>query len=598
MSLTSIKNKNSKADTDNKLSYDKDYDKEEQEREKKLGKNYKWIALSNTTLGILMATIDSSILIISLPAIFSGLGINPLTPGNIGLLLWLLLGYIIMSSVVVVTIGRLSDMFGRVKLYNLGFLIFSIGSILLYVVSYTLVGVTAVLAMIIFRLVQGFGGGFLFANGTAILTDAFPKNQRGTAIGINQIAGIIGSVLGLVIGGILSAIDWHLIFLISVPVGIAGTVWAYLALREIASIKKGQKLDILGNITFAASLTIILLSLTFGILPYGNASTGWGNPYVIGGLIAGILLMISFIFIEKYAADPMFHLELFKIKSFFAGNLSLLFAGIARGGLQFMLIIWLQGIWLPLHGVSFQNTPLEAGIDLIPLLLGFLIGPVAGRLSDKYGSRFLSTSGMLINVLGFLLLLTLPANFSFIPFALIIFLIGIGQGMFAAPNTTSIMNSVPPEQRGATSGMRATLMNISFMFSLVIFFGLLTTGLGTALPNALYKGLISQSVPQSTALAISKLPPTSAIFAALLGYNPMETLIPASAFNGISKSNQTIITGNKFFPNLISQPFINGLHFVFIIAAILAFIAAISSYMRGSDKNKNQILEKQTTLKK
>ncbi|MEM0201198.1 MAG: MFS transporter [Candidatus Micrarchaeaceae archaeon] len=575
-----------------------DYDVEEQEREKKLGKNYKWIALSNTTLGILMATIDSSILIISLPAIFSGLGINPLTPSNIGLLLWLLLGYIIMSSVIVVTIGRLSDMFGRVKLYNLGFLIFSIGSILLYIVSYTLVGVTAVLAMIIFRLVQGFGGGFLFANGTAILTDAFPKNQRGTAIGINQIAAIIGSVLGLVIGGILSAIDWHLIFLISVPVGIIGTVWAYLALREIATIKKGQKLDILGNVTFAISLTTILLSLTFGILPYGTASTGWGNPYVIAGLIIGILLMISFIFIEKRSKDPMFHLELFKIKVFSAGNLSLFLSGIARGGLQFMLIIWLQGIWLPLHGVSFQNTPLQAGIDLIPLLLGFLIGPVAGRLSDKYGARLLATGGMLINVIGFLLLLTLPANFSFVPFAIIIFLIGIGQGMFAAPNTTSVMNSVPPEQRGATSGMRATFMNMSFMFSLVIFFGLLTVGLGSALPNVLYKSLISQNVPQSTALAISKLPPTSAIFAALLGYNPMKTLIPQTALSSIPQNNQTIITGNNFFPNLISQPFIDGLHFVFIIAAIIALIAAITSFLRGNDKKENEKIEKSILHKK
>ncbi len=567
------------------------YDKEEQEREKSLGKNYKWIALSNTTLGILMATIDSSILIISLPAIFSGLGINPLTPGNIGLLLWLLLGYIIMSSVVVVTIGRLSDMFGRVRLYNLGFLIFSIGSILLYIVSYTLVGVTAVLAMIIFRLVQGFGGGFLFANGTAILTDAFPRNQRGTAIGINQIAAIIGSVLGLVIGGVLSAIDWHLIFLISVPVGVVGTVWAYLALHEIASIRKGQKLDILGNITFAISLTTILLSLTFGILPYGTASTGWGNPFVITGLIIGILLMISFVVIEKHAKDPMFHLELFKIREFLAGNVSLLLAGIARGGLQFMLIIWLQGIWLPLHGVSFQNTPLQAGIDLIPLLLGFLVGPIAGRLSDKYGARLLTTAGMLINVVGFLLLLTLPANFSFVPFAVIIFLIGVGQGMFAAPNTTSVMNSVPPEQRGATAGMRATFMNMSFMFSLVIFFGLLTTGLGTALPNVLYKGLISQNVPHTTALAISKLPPTSAIFAALLGYNPMKTLIPQTALSGIPKSNQTIITGNSFFPNLISQPFMDGLHFVFEVAAIIALIAAITSFMRGNDKKAIDIRE-------
>ncbi len=557
------------------------YELEEQEREKKLGKHYKWIALSNTTLGILMATIDSSILIISLPAIFSGLGVNPLTPGNISLLLWLLLGYIIMSSVIVVTIGRLSDIFGRVKLYNLGFLIFTIGSILVYVASYAFTGTTAVLAMIIFRLVQGFGGGFLFANGTAIIVDAFPRNKRGTAIGINQIAAILGSVIGLILGGVLSAIDWHLIFLISVPVGIIGTVWAYLALKEIATIKKNQKLDIIGNLTFAASLTVILLSLTYGILPYGNSGMGWGSPYVIGGLMAGLALMILFVYVEMHVEDPMFHLELFKIRAFAAGNLSLFLAGIARGGLQFMLIIWLQGIWLPLHGVSFANTPLQAGIDLIPLLLGFLImGPLSGKLSDKYGARILSTVGMLINVVGFLLLLTLPFNFNFIEFAGIIFFLGLGQGMFAAPNTTAVMNSVPPEQRGATSGMRATFMNMSFMFSLVIFFGLLTVGFGSTLPTALYKGLISQNVPHATAAGISQLPPTSALFAALLGYNPMKTLIPASALSTIPSANLTIITGNEFFPNLIAQPFINGLRVVFIVAAFMALIAAIASFLR------------------
>lgn len=559
-----------------------EYDIEEQKRESKLGPHYKWVALSNTTLGVLMATIDSSILIISLPAIFNGLGVNPLISSNITLLLWLLLGYIIMSSVVVVTIGRLSDMFGRVRLYNLGFAIFTIGSTLLYVVSYTLTGTTAVLILIIFRLIQGFGGGFLFANSTAILTDAFPQNQRGTALGINQISAIMGSVLGLVIGGVLSAIDWHLIFMISVPVGIIGTVWSYLALREIATIRKNQKLDLVGNITFALSLTIILLSMTYGLLPYGTSTTGWSNPYVIGGLVLGLALIVVFIIVELRSSDPMFNLGLFKIRAFSAGILSLFLAGMARGGLQFMLIIWLQGIWLPLHGVSFTHTPLQAGLDMIPLLLGFLvIGPLAGHLSDRYGARLFATAGMIINVIGFLLLATLPVNFNYVSFAVIIFILGMGQGMFAAPNTTSVMNAVPPEQRGATSGMRATFTNISFMFSMVIFFTLLIIGFGTSLPNTLYNGLVLQSVPVATAQAISKLPPTSALFAALLGYNPMQTLLPQNVIQSISKANLTVITGNSFFPNLIAQPFIEGMHTVLIVAAIMAGIAAIASALRG-----------------
>ena len=559
-----------------------EYDLEERRRESKYGKNYKWIALSNTTLGVLMASIDSSILIISLPAIFNGLGVNPLTPGNITLLLWLLLGYMIMSSVIVVTIGRLSDMFGRVRLYNLGFAIFAIGSTVLYAVTYLFTGTTAVLLMIVLRLVQGFGGGFLFANSAAILTDSFPHDQRGTAMGINQIAAIMGGLIGLILGGILSAIDWHLIFLISVPVGVLGAIWSYLALHEIAKIRQNQKIDILGNVTFGVALTLILISMTYGLLPYGTSNTGWSSPYVIGGIITGLLLLVAFVFIELRTKDPMFNLYLFKIRAFSAGILSLFLAGIARGGLQFMLIIWLQGIWLPLHGVSFINTPLQAGIDMIPLLLGFLVmGPIAGHLSDKYGARLFSTLGMIINVIGFLLLMTLPVNFSYPVFALIIFILGIGQGMFAAPNTTSVMNAVPPEHRGITAGMRATFTNMSFMFSIVVFFTLLVVGLGTALPGALYTGLVAQSVPAAAAHAASKLPPTSALFAALLGYNPMQTLLPHNVTAAIPKANLTVITGNTFFPNLVSAPFADGIHSVLIAAVIMSAIAAIASALRG-----------------
>jgi MFS family permease len=555
---------------------------QELQPERKYGIHYKWVALSNTTLGALLASIDSSILIISLPAVFNGLGVNPLSTGNVELLLWLLLGYTIVSSVTVVTIGRLSDMFGRVRLYNIGFAIFSFASILLYASSYLVQGTAGIISLTILRLIQGLGSGFLFANSAAILTDAFPENERGKALGFNQIAAIGGNLAGLLIGGVLAAIDWHLIFLISVPIGVAGTIWAYVALHETATIRKNQKLDILGNVTFAISLTTILLSLSYGILPYGNSSTGWTNPLVQAGFVLGIALLVLFAFIETKAKDPMFHLWLFRIRAFAAGNLSMLLAGLARGGLQFMVIIWLQGIWLPLHGVSFVDTPFQAAIDMIPLVAGFLIsGPVSGYLSDRYGARLFSTAGMLINVIGFLILASMPADFNYPFFAITILFLGVGQGMFSAPNTAAVMNSVPPEYRGVSSGMRATLLNVSFMFSLAIFFSLLIIGVSSSLPGALYDGLVSQGVSSATALQISRLPPSSTLFAALLGYNPMKTLLPPEVINSLPAKNTDVILGNSFFPNLISSSFMSGMRIVMYSGALMSLFAAIFSALRG-----------------
>jgi MFS family permease len=557
-------------------------DIKERKRESKYGKNYKWIALSNTTLGALMSAINGTILIISLPAVFSGLGVNPLIPSNIALLLWLLLGYMLVSGVIVVTIGRLSDMYGRVKLYNIGFAIFTLGSIGLYVSSLYIIGVNGALSLILLRLVQAVGGGFLFANSVAILTDAFPSNERGKAIGFNQIAGIGGGILGLIMGGILSSFDWHLIFLVNVPIGIIGTIWAYLGLHELATIKKGQKFDVLGNVSFTLGLTLILLALTYGLLPYGKSTMGWSSPYVLGGLIAGLLMLLFFIFVELKAKYPMFKLALFKIKAFAFGNLSLLLAGIARGGLQFMIIIWLQAIWLPLHGVPFSQTPFQAAILILPLLFGFLIfGPISGYLSDKYGARLFSTLGMVINGLGFMALALVPAYFNYYYFALIIFIIGVGQGLFAAPNTTAIMNSVPPEQRGGASGMRATFTNISLIFSIAIFFTLLVVGLSVHLAPALYKGLIAQNIPQSEALRVSTLPPTSALFAGLLGYNPMKSLIDPTVLASLPAANASYVTGKVFFPTLISKPFHDGLAIVLYTGALMSFIAALASALRG-----------------
>ena len=527
-----------------------------------------------------MASIDTSIVLISLPAIFNGIHINPLAPGETNYFLWMLLGYMVVTATLLVTFGRISDMFGRVRLYNLGFAIFTFGSILLWLTPGT--GNTGALELILFRLVQGVGAGFLFANSAAILTDAFPANQRGLALGINQIAAILGSVIGLILGGILSYFSWRLVFLVSVPVGIVGTIWAYMMLREVATIRTHQKIDWPGNITFALGATILLLGITYGIEPYGGSPTGWGNPLVIGALTSGVVLLALFIWIETHVQDPMFRLELFRRRMFAAGNASSFLASIARGGLQFMLIIWLQGIWLPLHGYSYDVTPLWAGIYLLPLLVGFVVmGPLSGWLSDRFGARVFSTTGMVIQAVGFFLLTFLPANFDYIWFAIILFLLGLGQGMFSSPNTSSVMSSVPADQRGVASGMRATFQNSGSLVSIGVFFSLITAGLASALPITLLSGLTRAGVPTSVADKIAHLPPTSALFAAFLGYNPMATLLPANVLHALSQADQANLLGRSFFPNLISPPFMIGLHSVFYLAMAMCLVAALASLLRG-----------------
>ncbi|HEX6541103.1 MAG TPA: MFS transporter [Ktedonobacterales bacterium] len=542
--------------------------------------HYKWIALSNTTLGVLMATINASIILIAMPAIFTGIGINPLAPGETNYFLWMLLGYMVVTATLLVTFGRISDIFGRVKLYNLGFAIFTLGSILLFLTPSQ--GDRGALEMVIFRLIQGVGGGFLFANSTAILTDAFPSHQRGMAMGINQVAAIVGSLAGLILGGILAAINWRMVFLVSVPVGIFGTIWAYLKLRETATVRSGQRIDWPGNLTFAVGLTILLIGITYGIEPYGDSPMGWGNPFVIGAILIGIVLLAIFVGIELRSDHPMFRLDLFRIRMFSFGNISVFLASLAQGGLQFMIVIWLQGIWLPLHGYSFEETPLWAGIYMIPLMAGFMaMGPISGLLSDRFGSRFFSTAGMVLMAFGFVGLTLLPADFSYGVFAPLLLLLGIGQGMFAAPNTTAIMNSVPPEHRGVASGMRATFQNAASLLSIGVFFSIVTAGLASALPTSLYSGLSGAGLPAPLATGISHLPPTSALFAAFLGYNPMGTLLPPAALHQLPAANQATLLSKEFFPNLIASPFMVGLHAVFYIAAGMCIVAAVASYFRG-----------------
>jgi MFS family permease len=525
-----------------------------------------------------MATLDSSIVLISLPAIFDGIKLNPLAPANVSYLLWLLMGYLVVTAVLVVTFGKLGDMFGRVRMYNGGFAVFTLASIALSLTPGH--GTSAAMYLIVLRVVQGIGGALLMANSTAILTDAFPVEQRGTALGISMIAGIAGSFIGLVAGGVLATIDWRLVFWVNVPFGVFGTVWAYLKLKEISVARRGR-LDIWGNITFGLGLILVLVGITYGIQPHGHSDMGWTGPWVLLELISGVALLAAFLVIESRTPDPMFHLDLFKVRAFAAGNLANLLSAIGRGGLQFMLIIWLQGIWLPQHGYNFSDTPLWAGIYMVPITVGFLVSaPVSGWLSDRYGARGFATGGMVIGAVSFLLLELLPANFSYPVFALLLLVNGIGFGLFTAPNTTAIMNSVPPRQRGAASGMNATFRNSGMVLSIGLFFSLMIVGLAASLPKTMYAGLTGQGLNPTDASRISHLPPVALLFAAFLGYNPMKTLLGAK-LKTLSTSAQANVTGRSFFPHLISNPFMHGLRIAFTASLVMCLVAAACSWLRG-----------------
>jgi MFS family permease len=542
--------------------------------------NYRWVALTNTTAAVFMSALDGSIVIISLPAIFRGIHLDPLAPANITYLLWMIMGYRLVQSVLVVTLGRIGDMYGRVRVYNFGFTVFTVASILLSFDPFA--GAAAAQWLIGWRLLQAVGGSMLTANSAAILTDAFPPDRRGFALGFNQVAALAGQFIGLVAGGLLAAWDWRAVFWVNVPVGVFGTIWAYRRLRDNGERHRGR-IDWWGNITFAVGLSSVLIAITSGIQPRGGHPTGWQSPFVLATLVAGIALLIAFVVIESRVAEPMIRLSLFRIRAFSAGNTATLAAALAQGGLQFMLIIWLQGIWLPLHGYDYADTPLWAGVFMLPLTAGFLVaGPAAGALSDRFGARGIASVGMLLFGLSFVGLLLLPINFSYWAFALLIALNGIGSGMFAAPNTSAIMGSVRPGERGVVSGMRATFQNSGTALSIGVFFSLMVVGLAHSLPTALTSGLQDQGVPHAVASQVAVLPPVSTLFAAVLGVNPLEHLLaPSGVLTHLPPENTATITGREFFPDLISGPFHQGLTVVFGVSVILALLAGIASLARG-----------------
>lgn len=541
---------------------------------------YKWTALFIVTLGMLMATIDSSIVLIAMPSIFRGIGLDPLQPGNSFYLLWMILGFLVVTSVLVVSLGRLGDIYGRVRIYNAGFAVFTFFSALLSITW--MHGHAAGLWLIIMRLFQALGAAMLMANSSAILTDAFPREQRGLAMGVNQAAAFSGTFIGLIVGGLLAPFDWHLIFLVSVPVGLLGTVWGYIALRELGE-RHRARLDWLGNATFAVGMVLIMVGITYGIEPYGTHTMGWTSPLVIGCVGVGLATMIAFAMIERHVAEPMFRIELFHIRPFTAGISASFLAALSRGGLMFMLVIWLQGIWLPLHGYSFDRTPLWAGVAMVPLTAGMLVsGPLSGYLSDRFGARPFASGGMIGTAVCFVLLEMLPVNFHYWTFGLVLFFTGLSMAAFGSPNRAGVMNSLPPEHRGAGSGMNTTFQNSAQVFSIGLFFTLLIVGLASSLSTNLYRGLIAHGVSSTLASHASHLPPIATLFAAFLGVNPIQHLLGPAGLAQLSPGQQATLLGRSFFPTLIGASFRSGLHAALDFAIVASIFAAAASWVRGA----------------
>ncbi len=548
-------------------------------RTDEVGPHYKWIVLSNTTIGVILASMNATSLIIALPVIFRGIRLNPLDPANFPYLLWIMMGYMLVTAVLVVTVGRIGDMFGRVRMYNLGFAVFTLGAILLSLVWSH--GSAGALELVLMRMFQAIGGALLMANSAAIITDAFPTEQLGLALGTNMVAAIFGGFFGILAGGLLSQVGWRWVFLVNVPVGAFGTVWAYLKLKEIG-IHIRAKLDWAGNIAFAGGLGMLLVGVTYGIKPYGRSLTGWADPFVLEMIFGGLALLVVFVFVELRVKDPMFRLSLFRNRAFTAGNMAQFLGAVGRGGMQFMLIIWFQGIWLPQHGYDFVNTPLWSGIYMLPWMGGFVLaGPISGKLSDRYGARPFATAGMLLSAGMYLAMMAFPPNFAYGPFAVVMLVSGIAMGLFASPNTASIMNSLPARERGVGSGMRVTFGNAGMPLSMGLFFTLMVFGLNAKVPTAMRHGLVAHGVPATAAAQLSHLPPLGYLFASFLGYNPLKELLGPKVLASLPAHQAATLTSRAFFPQLIGAPFKHGLVLILGFAAAMSLVAAVASALRG-----------------
>lgn len=539
----------------------------------------RWITLAIVTLGVLMATIDSSIVLIALPDIFHGIGLDPLQPQNTYYLLWLILGFLVVTSVLVVSLGRLGDLFGRVRIYNAGFGVFTFFSLLLSITW--MHGHAAALWLIIMRLFQALGAAMLTANSSAILTDAFPSNQRGLAMGINQAAAFSGCFIGLVVGGLVAPHDWRLIFLISVPVGLVGTVWGYRSLREQGE-RHPSPIDWVGNVTFALAMVVLLVGLTDGIEPYRGHAMGWTNPVVGVCVGLGLTLFAAFVLIERRVDEPMLRLSLFRIRPFSAGIVSSFLAALSRGGLMFLLIIWLQGVWLAVHGYDFARTPLWAGVAILPLTIGMLIsGPLSGHLSDRFGARYFASGGMAMTGVCFAALAFLPVNFHYWVFALVLFATGLSMAAFGSPNRAAVMNALPSRHRGTGSGINTTAQNSAQVLAIGLFFTLMTLGFSSGSGPHLFAELVAHGVPVAEARHATSLSPISTLFSAFLGFNPVAHLVSASTLAHLTGAQRAILLGRAFFPSVITTSFHNGLRIALTFSVAMSFLSAAASWVRG-----------------
>ena len=440
-------------------------------------------------------------------------------------------------------------------------------------------GPAAALWIIFMRVGQGVGGAFLFANSNAIITDAFPPNERGLALGINGVAAIGGAFIGLILGGVLAPIEWRLVFLVSVPVGLFGTVWAALKLRDNGTRTKAS-IDWYGNFTFAIGLIALLTGIVYGLQPYGGHAMGWTSPFVLSCIIGGLVILAVFVLIELKVKQPMFQLHLFNSRGFAMGNIAALMLALARGGLQFMLIIWLQGIWLP--DTATHLPARRCGRASIWCRSRWASSsPVHSRVRlARHGARNFATLGLVLTGVSLIGLQAIPINFSYPVFAGLLLLVGLSMGLFAAPNTSAVMNSLPADQRGAGGAMLNTFQNSASVLSIGFFFTVITLGLATSLPHSLFAGLTAQGVPTAQATAISHIPAIGSLFSAFLGINPIQTLLGSHllAQPGVHAS---VLLGRSFFPSLIASPFAKGLHMAFIAAAVMCFIGAVFSWIRG-----------------
>ncbi len=466
---------------------------------------YKWKVLSNTTVATLMAAIDTNIVLISLPTI------GRVLPGTTATtLLWILLGYSLLTAVVLLNFGRLSDMFGRVRLYILGFAIFTLGSLLC---GFSQTG----LELVLFRLVQAIGAGFLFSNSAAIITDAFPPNERGRALGINQVSIVVGAVAGLILGGIItSTIGWRWIFFVNVPIGVLATLRARADLHELVKPAEKPHIDYLGNLCFAFGLTLILLGVTLGALEDVSAAEAFGM------VVLGVALLGAFVYVESREAAPMLDLSLFRNREFSGSAVSMLLNALARGAFTFVLVFYLQG---PPRFLS----PFTAGLFLIPVSASLAtFGPISGWLSDRYGPRWFLVSGLVVSAAGFLWLSTISANESFVALAPPLILVGSGMGLFASPNRAAMMSAVPPGRRGVASGIGTTFLNAGSTVSLGI-----------------------------TLIVLAQVLPHAAILAIFLG-SPSQVIGPG-----------------------VASGFLEAIHIIFLASAVLILSALVPSILRS-----------------